>query len=62
MEEKTVKKSLKKLILKKEQISVLTKHDQQNIEGGGFTTLGNCKTKFTCCNTPTSCNLSLGCY
>ncbi len=55
------KKKLTKLSLKKETIVKLSNKQQEEIQGGGFTTLGNCKTKFTCCNVPVGCNLSVGC-
>ncbi|MDR2937095.1 MAG: class I lanthipeptide [Rikenellaceae bacterium] len=60
--EKKNKKKLTKLSLKKEVVSVLSKKDQANVQGGGFTTfLGDCQSRFTCCVLPTSCALSTDC-
>lgn len=61
MKKETERKTLKKLSLKKDVISVLNKNEQANLQGGGFTTWGNCQTRFTCCVVQTSCALSTDC-
>ncbi len=50
-------KKVKKLVLKKEDISYLNESSQSQVKGGwGVTTIGDCNSNWTCCSGDWNCH------